>query len=193
MMKERNLALGLVLGILMNWVSPVYAESPFRKGMTEWGLNAGFGDNFHVGNNVAEDVEFYFLAPYWGKVFTERIGPGTLEFVVEGFLGSARQDSEDRYAIGITPLIVYNFIDFGRMVPFLEAGIGVLYTDLDPEDFGSHFNFTPQAGIGLGYEIAHQTFLKFSYRIHHISNAFLDQDNASIDSNLFFVGISILR
>jgi opacity protein-like surface antigen len=112
---------------------------------------------------------------------------------LEGFLSYVQQDSKDRYAVGITPLLVYEFTGSSRLVPFFEAGVGVLYTDLDPEDFGSRFNFTPQAGVGLAYEIANQTFLKFSYRYHHISNAGLDEDNSSIDSNFFLIGISFLR
>lgn len=77
---------------------------------------------------------------------TERVGPGVLEFVLEGFLSYVRQNSQDRYAMGITPLAVYTLIDSGKMTPFFELGIGVLYTDLDPEDFGSKFNFTPPGG-----------------------------------------------
>lgn len=192
-MKKRNLALGLFLFmIILRW-SSVSAESPFEKGVTVWGFSAGIGNNFHVGGNVAEDVEFYVLAPRWGKVLTERVGPGVLEFDLEGFLSYVRQNSRDRYAMGITSFAVYNSTDSGKMIPFLELGGGVLYTDLDPENFGSHFNFTLQAGIGLRYEIADHSFLRFSYRIQHISNAGLDEDNASIDSNFLFIGISVLR
>ena len=170
------------------------------------GISGGSGYNFHTGmrrmanediqsyksGNVSEDIRFYFLSPSWGKVLEKWDGYGSLEFVTEGFLSYARQDSKDRYGVGITPLLAYNFEALGKAIFFLELGAGILYTNLDPEEFGSNFNFTPQGGIGFRYEMAHSRFLKLSYRFHHISNAGIDKDNRSIDSHFFLIGISFL-
>ena len=176
------------------WASCLYAEGPFQKGVTEWGISGGFGSNFPIGmgRNVKEDIQCYFLTPSWGKVLEKWSGYGSLEFVTEGFLSYAQQDSKDRYAVGITPLFAYNFESLGRAVLFLELGAGVLYTDLDSEDFGSRFIFTPHGGIGVRYEIAHGRFFEASYRVHHISNAYIEEDNKSIDSHFFLIGISFL-
>jgi len=193
-MRKRYLLLGLYLTLFVLWASCVYAEAPFQKGATEWGISGGFGGNFPIGmgRNVKEDIQFYFLTPSWGKVLEKWGGYGSLEFVAEGFLSYAQQDSKDRYGVGITPLFAYNFESLGRAVPFLELGAGILYTNLDPEGFGSHLNFTPQGGIGVRYEVAHGRFLKLSYRVHHISNAYIDEENRSIDSHFFLIGISFL-
>ena len=159
-MRNRNLVFGLCLSLFLLWASCVYAEGSFKKGATEWGISGGFGNNFHIGmsgtvsediqsyrsKNVSEDIGFYFLTPSWGKVLEKWGRYGSLEFVTEGFLSYAQQDSKDRYGVGITPLFAYNFESLGRAVIFLELGAGILYTDLDPEDFGSHINFTPQGG-----------------------------------------------
>jgi len=104
-----------------------------------------------------------------------------------------RQVSKDRYAGGITSLFAYNLKPFGKAVPFIELGAGILYSDLDPKRFGSKFDFTPQGGGGFRYEIGHGKFLKLSYRFHHISNADTDDDNSSIDSHFFFIGLSFIR
>ncbi len=192
-MKKISLTLGPILSILTLWVTFVIAEEPFQKDVTEWGLSGGFGDNFHINKNVDEDIEFFFLTPSWGRIIKKYSGSRSLEFVLEGFLSYVREDSKDRYAVGSTPLFLYNFKNFKRTFPFLELGIGILYTDLNPEGFGSNFNFTPQAGIGIRYKIAHDRFMKFSYRYHHISNAGTDKNNRSIDSNFFIMGISFFR
>ena len=192
-MKKKYLAIALLLSILFFWVPSVHCEDPLQKGVSEWGLSVGYGDNFHIGHDVREDVRFYFLSPFWGKVIKKWPGRGSLQIVGEGFLSHIRQDSEDRYAIGATPLIVYNFQSAGKMIPFLDLGAGILYTDLDPKGFGSHFTFTPQAGLGIRYPIARNTFLKLSYRIHHISNAGIDEDNVGINSHFFSVGISFFQ
>ncbi|NIN01036.1 MAG: hypothetical protein GTO24_23995 [candidate division Zixibacteria bacterium] len=35
--------------------------------------------------------------------------------------------------------------------------------------------------------------MKVSYRFHHISNADTDEDNSSIDSHFFLIGLSFIR
>lgn len=186
------LSVGLVVLSLFQTYC-VYGEDVFQERALEWGLSGGFGNNFHAAANVEEDVQFYSLFPSVGKVLKKWDGGGSLEFFVEGFLSYARQVSKDRYAGGITPLFAYNLKALGKAVPFIELGAGVLYTDLDPKNFGSKFDFTPQAGIGVRYEIGHGKFLKLSYRLHHISNAGIDADNRSIDSHFFLIGLSSLR
>ena len=181
---------GLCLGLIAFWASVASAEGPFQKEATEWGFSVGFGDNSHIKKNVKEDIQFYFLTPSWGKVLRIWDRLGSSEFVIEGFLSYAQQESKSRYASGITSLLVHNFKPIGKTVFFLELGVGILYTDLNPKNFGSNFNFTPQGGIGLRYKIRPGVFLKFSYRFHHISNAGIDEDNRSIDSHFFSLGVS---
>ena len=55
-----------------------YAEVFFQEGDTEWGISGGYGENFHI-SDISEDVQFYFLTPYWGKVFKHWDGSGSLE------------------------------------------------------------------------------------------------------------------
>jgi opacity protein-like surface antigen len=191
-MEKRRHLLRFFVSLALFSASSVFAEDNFQKGTTEWGLSTGFGDNFYF-NNVREDVQFFFLSPWWGKVIKKWDRGDSLEFITEGFLSYVRQESKDRYAVGLTPLLAYNFKEVGKIVPFLEGGAGILYTDLDPERFGSEFNFTPQVGGGIRYELGPGRFLKLSYRYHHISNAGLDADNRAIDSNFFLIGLSFIR
>ncbi|NIO05805.1 MAG: outer membrane beta-barrel protein [Proteobacteria bacterium] len=191
-MKKGNLIIVTLMGTLVLWNGSARAEGPFRQGATEWGFRSGYGDNFQV-NNVEADVEFYFLKPFWGKILKTWEDRRSLEFVGEGFLSFVRQDSEDRYAGGLTGVIAYNIRLSEKWVPFVELGVGVLYTDLNPEGFGSHFNFTPQGGVGVRYKVLEGRYLTFSYRLHHISNAGLDEDNSSIDSHFFSIGLSFFR
>jgi hypothetical protein len=190
--RNRNILLGTYLSLTILWASSVYADNTLQKGATEWGINGGYGHNFHIHGNVKEDIQFYFLTPFWGKVLKKWEGGGSLAFIAEGFLSHAEQDSKGRHAVGITPLFAYYFKALGKVALFLEVGAGILYTNLDPEHFGSTFDFTPQGGIGIRYYMANGRFLNLSYRFHHISNANIDSDNRSIDSHFFSIGISFL-
>jgi hypothetical protein len=192
-MKKIASLLLLSVSLSIYQVSSVYGEDVFQKGALKWGVSAGFGNNFQAGGNVREDIQFYSLFPSVGKVLKKWEGGGSLEFIAECFLSYARQESKDRYAVGITPLFAYNLKPFGKTTPFIEIGGGILGTDLNPERFGSKFGFTPQGGVGFRYKIGHGRFLKVSYRFHHISNADTDEDNSSIDSHFFLIGLSFIR
>ncbi|MFB0505489.1 MAG: acyloxyacyl hydrolase [Thermodesulfobacteriota bacterium] len=191
--KKTTLFFAFYVALSITQTSSVYGEDVFQEGALEWGASAGFGTNFHAAGNVRDDIQFYSLFPSVGKVLKKWDGGGSLDFIVEGFLSYARQVSKARYAGGITPLFAYNLKALGKAVPFIELGVGILYTDLDPKNFGSKFDLTPQAGIGVRYEIGHGKFLKLSYRLHHISNAGIDADNGSIDSHFFLIGLSFIR
>lgn len=194
--KMNSTAVALAMLLNMSATALAHAGDLFQKGATEIGVSVGLGDNFHtssLGGNVEEDIEFLSLMFSWAKVFKERDRGRSFQFAVEGFVSHAEQEGESRRVVGAIPFFVYNFKNAGKIIAFAEAGLGLVYTDLDPERFGSRFNFTLQAGIGFRYRLSHKRFFRFSYRFHHISNAGLDEDNRGIDSNFLIFGISLLR
>ena len=174
----------------------VHAADLSNKGTKEFGFSIGVGDNFHTslkGGNVTEDIKFLSLMFDWGKVFKELSRERSYQLAVEGSVTHAEQEGEDRWAVSATPLFIYNFKKAKRTIVFTEAGLGLLYTDLDPAQFGSQLDFLVQAGIGFRYRLGHDRFFRFSYRYQHISNGGLSQDNESIDSNFLVFGVSFLR
>ena len=192
-MKKTILAIGLFVSML--WPLQVYAGGLFSEGTTEWSFSAGYGKNFNALRhaNVSEDIEFVPLLVSWNTVFKEFTNNSSLAYGVEGIISYAKNESKDAYLAGVTPLLIYNFKNYGKLTPYVEAGVGFVVTDLSPKGFGGDWGFTPQAGIGLRFEVKDGQFIKFSYRYHHISNADLKDDNKSIDSNFFFIGFSFLR
>lgn len=160
---------------------------------TEWALCAGVGKNFHVsfkGSNVRDDIVFVPLTVSWTRTFHAFSGGSRAAYSVEGFFSYIRQEGKDRYMIGVTPFLVYNFNACRKLIPWVEAGVGIAATNLDPEGFGENFGFTPQLGFGVRYPLSSCRFIRISYRYHHISNAGLKDENRSIDSNIVFVGYS---
>jgi lipid A 3-O-deacylase len=70
-----------------------------------------------------------------------------------------------------------------RIVPYVEAGIGLIYTDFQREDQAWRVNFNPVAGFGI------RMGSKFIVlRAHHLSNGSLDDDNHGINSVVLGVG-----
>jgi len=83
-------------------------------------------------------------------------------------------------------LAVYEFgaPQTARLVPYVEAGAGVIYTDFQREGQGSRVNFNPVAGIGLRTK---KTFI--TLRAHHVSNAGLNDENRGINSVVLGFGV----
>lgn len=187
-----------LFGLLLSTVIATLAHAAdlSRKDTTEFGFSLGIGDNFSTsfkGGNVSEDIKSLSLMFDWGKVFKELPRERSFQLAVEGAATYAEQEGDGRWAVSATPLFIYNFKKTKRTVFFTEAGLGLLYTDLDPAQFGSQINILVQAGIGFRYRLANDRFFRFSYRYQHISNGGLDEDNESIDSNFLIFGFSFTR
>jgi hypothetical protein len=141
-----------------------------------------------------DDAEYIYVAPRWGIGISDPKGGdawyrGNFELLIEGaFL----VDVEPRagFGAGVTPLIKYNFLPKGKVIPFFEIGVSLLYTDLDLEGRSDGFNFAPQGGLGLHYFMSERTALTGEVRFHHISNAGIQNPNVGVNSILFLIGVS---
>lgn len=77
----------------------------------------------------------------------------------------------------------------GLWVPYVEGGIGVIYTDFKVKDQGLRFNFNPQLGAGLERPLPFGQALSAGLRLHHLSNGHLYKDNRGINSLLLMLGL----
>jgi hypothetical protein len=148
-------------------------------GVDRVGISAGYGTNFHP----ATRVQMAFLVPSvshdFGNAWQGRL---------EAFIGTTLVP-ETRVALGLTPLAAYTLNGYGWSNWFVEGGVGLFYTDVRVPGFGSHWVFSPQAGIGWNFKIDFQRSFTLRLRYHHLSNAYLSRDNVSIDSLFFMVGM----
>ena len=87
-------------------------------------------------------------------------------------------------------MLRYNFLQLARVVPFIEAGAGVVGTDFDLKGQSDGFNFSLQGGLGFHFFVLPQVALTAESRFHHISNAGLRQPNSGINDCVFLIGTS---
>ncbi len=74
---------------------------------------------------------------------------------------------------------------------FVEGGVGLLRTSENVPIGGSKFNFTPQAGFGLSFDVGdNDARWLVGLKWHHISNANLYDSNPGRDSWQVWTGIS---
>ncbi len=143
---------------------------------------------------------YFFLASFQALFDYEALwphpAPEGLKIRFEGNLGTAvgTEFSGARLVTSGNFLAVYEFGpgpkgrcaagQTARFVPYVEAGVGLIYTDFQREGQAYRVNFNPVAGIGIRNR---DTFL--TLRLHHLSNGGLNDDNRGINSIVLGFGV----
>ena len=155
---------------------------------TRYGMAAVLGDTF----DPDEGIYFVQLAGFvmwdYDKVW-HHWAPEALRFKVEGTAGlTTSPRTRGMISVGMMAPYYLNFISSRRLNPYIEGGIGVIYTDFHVEGQGSRFNFYPQAGIGTEFKVNSGPPFFGAVRISHISNAGLNDDNRGMNSMILMIG-----
>lgn len=185
MMKRATTVLLLCLFAASTFAAPAAAGAelePTRYGVAVLSGMAYDPDTFGIGL-----VQGYALFDY-DRVFWHE-APDDLRFRVEANFGLAGR--EGHRAMASINMLAFKYLDSyaaGQWRPYVEAGIGVIYTDFQVDGQGLRFNFNPQAGAGVEWTRTDGHTLQAGVRVHHISNGELHEDNRGINSALLMVG-----
>lgn len=174
----------------------VDAREVVQKGTKELGLLIGY---WHA-NSLFADPEStnrsaIFFLPKWGMVFTDELKAkwlsGNAEFFIEP-LAAHFFEPFSASAFGATFNLKYNFLSFGRWIPYWDAGGGLLWTDLAPRipEQSTQWNFILQTGPGVHYLLNEELALTLSGRFNHISNANLGERNTGLNAWMINFGFS---
>lgn len=184
---------GFVALLILTAGAPLYAEDFLPKaGTWETGIRTGYiwGLRKHV-----EMIPVNLRAGY--TVFKGKwwlLPAGAFEISAEPFASviySIRTNTHGSVELGLgLPELTYYFDTGTRFAPYIEAGLGLLYTDLRGYHLGGHFSFTENAGLGAVYFLNDNLVFNASWRYRHISNAGLYSDNAGLDSGVILAGFS---
>lgn len=193
---EMTAVLLMFLMVGTSWGADVDARNRVSKGTLEFGFLTGYwqGNNAFGNEPSANRSAVYFL-PQLGLVLTDEIGSGwtsgNVEVLIEPLAAHYYQPFSAS-AFGGSLMVKYNFLDFGRWMPFWDGGAGMLWTDLGPRipEQSTQFNFVLQTGPGVSYFVTENTAVTFGIRFHHISNAGIGERNIGLNGCLFNVGIS---
>ena len=119
---------------------------------------------------------------------------GAFEISAEPFVSvihSIRPGTHGSVELGLgLPVFTYYFDTGTRFAPYIEGGLGLLYTDLRGYNLGGHFSFMENIGLGASYFLSDNLAFNAMWRYRHISNANLYDDNAGLDSGVILAGFS---
>ena len=171
------------------------ARSIVRRGGIEVGAAVGYLQGVKVLWSDSANRSAVYLLPRIGMVVTDQLGAGYLTgnvtLMLEPFYAAYYQPF-GASAAGGALVVKYNFLSFGRWMPYWDMGAGMLWTDLAPRitEQSTPFNFVLEAGPGLQYFATERIALTLGTRFHHISNAGTGERNHALNSILTYVGMS---
>jgi opacity protein-like surface antigen len=184
----------MVMAVVLAGATPAQATDLLpRPGSWELGLRSGYSISPRNVDMVPVNIRIGYTL-FKGKKWV--IPPGALEVGVEPFVSvitSVTHPDKRSGSIelgGVLPVLTYYFDLGGRIYPYLEGGLGMLYTDLRGYNLGGHFSFLETVGAGVTYFLNDTLALNAGWRYRHISNAEIYKDNAGLDSFIFLAGVS---
>ncbi|MDR4495132.1 MAG: acyloxyacyl hydrolase [Nitrospirales bacterium] len=172
------------------------ARTRVTKGTLEYGMLLGYWQGNNVfGNAPSANRSALYVLPQLGRVLTDPIGDGWLEGNVEVLVEPMAAHYFQPFsasAFGGSLVVKYNFLSFGRWMPFWDGGAGMLWTDLAPRipEQSTQFNFILQTGPGISYFVSESWAITAGIRFHHISNAGIGDRNIGLNAWLFNLGVA---
>jgi lipid A 3-O-deacylase len=185
-----NLPLGLIIVLVfLGSANTALSEDTGGSNIpTRYGLAAVFGKTFDPVDNIYFTQLSGFIMWDYDKVW-HHWAPDPLRFKVEGTAGlTVSPNIRAMVSVGMMALYYLEFIASDRLVPYLEGGIGAVYTDFQVEGQGSRFNFNPQIGIGMEFKVDSGKPFFTALRLSHISNAGLQDENRGVNSAVWILG-----
>lgn len=173
----------------------IQARDIVKQGTIEIGLNAGVLQGNDVGPVNTANRNAVYVLPRIGMVLSREMGKGLLS-------GNFELQLEPTYArywnpfpadlAGGTMVFKYNFLAFGRWMPFWDLGVGAIWTNLAPRipEQSTQFNFLLESGPGIHYFVTERLAFNIGVRFQHISNAGIGDRNAGLNATLGYMGIS---
>ena len=176
------------LAIFLFPQSILAGEDDPEKIPDRYGLSVNIGNTY----DPSGDTGFVLLTGFalfdYDKIWPHA-APEALRFKVEASAGSTwTKDKDFMASASIFALYYLDRLAKGSLRPYVEGGIGGIYTEWKVDGQGSHLNFNPQLGIGTEFTAGPAATYLVALRLHHISNAGLKEDNRGANSIVFVIG-----
>jgi lipid A 3-O-deacylase len=183
MMSVREILTTLLIMIVFMGLcaGPVYAVESLASSQVpdRYGMGLVTGNTYDPKNDITFVQASWFALFDYEKVWRHK-APEALRFKVEGNVGTTtRPDKRLIVSANIFSLYYLNSLASKDFKPYVEGGIGIIYTDFKVDGQGLRFNFNPQLGIGAEIAASSKNPFLLSLRLHHVSNGGLDKDNRS--------------
>jgi len=153
-----------------------------------YGLATVVGYNYDPSENIVFGLLSGFALFDYDKIWPHA-APEALRFKVELSAGATLKNEKGAIvSAGFLALYYLDGLAVKGYRPYIEGGIGGIFTQWRVDGQGSRINFNPQIGLGTEFSIGSGPPFLAALRLHHVSNAGLDDDNRGVNSVVFVIG-----
>ncbi len=138
---------------------------------------------------VATDFDGANQGEFGGSLSWFFVDNLSIDFQIEG--DYIEQPVQNTWGGGATILFRWHFISMDTWSIYGDAGSGLIATAYDTPSGGTSLNFTPQAGVGVSWEICRDLRMMVGARWYHISNANTGDTNPGRNSLMGYVMLSV--
>ena len=158
------------------------ARGPFgQPGAWRWNVQGGLGADF-------DDSENRFgLGGISFSYFTREDFSVELEF---NGLYFDQDTAENATGFNFSLLLRWHFMVRENWSLYVDGGAGVMETTDPVPPGGSTYNFTPQSGFGLSFDVGEETRMLTGVRWHHVSNGRTFDTNPAQDAIFVYAALS---
>lgn len=205
MTDRRGVTLALLAWVILPLPRELSAEEPRPTSsqaapVADTQAGATTGEQFSHGTWTLQ-LDGAFIRPYENRHFEQFVGGqiGIAYYLFDRFSVNVdlpiywvNQSGPKTVGTGFDLLARWHFVEHGRLSMYLDGGAGLLVTDHNVPRGGTHFNFTPQIGIGATWLLDRHAYLFGGARLWHLSNAGFEGDdrNPSVDSSVMgYIGV----
>jgi hypothetical protein len=147
-------------------------------------LASSYDPNFNSSSLLGSVAVLYDHGYLW-----DRVKSGNTAFKLEAVAGSMlRPDIRAVASVNMLALYYPPLPVKAGFRPYLEAGIGAIFTDYRVARQAYRHNFNPQAGIGTEIRAKDGSSMFVALRLHHVSNGGINRDNQGVNSLLLQLG-----
>ena len=153
-----------------------------------YGAAAVIGYNYDPSENIVFGLLSGFALYDYDKIWPHA-APEALRFKVELSAGTTLKNEKGAIlSAGFLALYYLDSLAGRGLRPYIEGGVGGIFTQWRVEGQGSKVNFNPQIGVGTEFSLGSGPPFLAALRLHHISNAGLADDNRGVNSVVFVLG-----
>jgi len=186
---QTHIVIILVLTVLLSTATAYAQEDAQRRfSETRYALAVNGGHSYSPTNEI-QFVQGAAIALFDYDRIWPHHAPELLRFKVEGAAGIA-STPHARAQISLNMLALYfsDALKTSTMRPYVEAGIGLNYSDYQVDGQGMRINFNPLLGIGSEISFNDGPPWFIACRLHHLSNGGFHSDNRGMNSAVLQVG-----
>jgi hypothetical protein len=178
----------IVFLFMLLYQRPVFAgESLVTDVPDRYGMSLVTGSSYDPKNITFVQIAGFALFDH-EKIFPHK-APEALRFKIEGSLGSmTRPEKRLVVSANIFSLYYINMLATKTFKPYVEGGIGAIYTDYRWDGQGARFNFNPQLGVGTEINTTSGNSFLLAVRLYHVSSAGLNKENRGLNAITLHIG-----